>query len=88
MAKLACRTCGRQLYTAAPLETLFADERRCPRCGAYLDVDRRLEERRHYVRRVNPPALPGPPIELGERRLAERRTGRRRRQENGGWQPR
>jgi DNA-directed RNA polymerase subunit RPC12/RpoP len=88
VAKLACRTCGRQVYTAAPLENLFAEERRCPRCGAYLDMDRRLEDRRHYIRRVNPPALPGPPLGVGERRLAERRMARRRHLENGGWRPR
>jgi hypothetical protein len=87
VAKLACRTCGRQVYTAAPLENLFAEERRCPRCGAYLDTDRRLEDRRHFIRRVNPPAMPGPPVGAAERRLAERRVARRRTLQNGGWRP-
>jgi DNA-directed RNA polymerase subunit RPC12/RpoP len=88
MAKLACRTCGRQVYMAAPLESLFAEERRCPRCGAYLDTDRRLDDRRHTIRRVNPPALPGPPVGTAERRQVERRVARRRHQGNGGWRPR
>src|SRR3954452_18850891 len=79
MPKLACRTCGRQIYTAAPVTALVADERRCPRCGAYLDTDRRGDDRRSLVRRVNPPALPGPPAGTLERRVADRRAGRRRR---------
>ncbi len=35
MPHLACWTCGRRIYTVAPLSSLFAEERRCPRCGAY-----------------------------------------------------
>jgi len=77
MPKLACWSCGRQIYTVAPLDSLFAEERRCPRCGAYLRDDRREFERRALVRRQNPLLDPGPPEE-GERRLAERRTRRRR----------
>jgi DNA-directed RNA polymerase subunit RPC12/RpoP len=88
MAKLACRTCGRQVYTAAPPEALLAAERRCPRCGARLDADRRLEDRRQYVRRVNPPSVPGPPAGIAERRMADRRVGRRRTTGDAGWQPR
>jgi hypothetical protein len=80
--KLACHACGRQIYTVAPLESLFAEERRCPRCGAYMDQDRRIEERRIHVRRQNPPDDPGPPVETQERRHAERRV-RRRRQATG-----
>jgi len=76
--KLACHACGRQIYTVAPLEALFAEERRCPRCGAFLASDRRVVDRRQRVRRVNPPDDPGPPPETGERRLAERRHGPRR----------
>jgi len=77
--KLACRSCGRQIYTVAPLESLFAEERRCPRCGAYLDADRREgEERRQSIRRQNPADKPGPPDEPGERRVAQRRVRRRR----------
>jgi DNA-directed RNA polymerase subunit RPC12/RpoP len=88
MPKLACRTCGRQVYTAAPLETLARDDRRCPRCGASLASERRLEDRRVSARRVNPPTEPGPPAAVGERRIVDRRIGRRRRLENGGWRPR
>jgi hypothetical protein len=75
--KLACRACGRQIYTVAPIDALFADERRCPRCGAYLDVERRETDRRTTVRRQNPPDDPGPST-AGERRVAERRRARRR----------
>ena len=78
MPRLACWSCGRQIYTVAPLESLFAEERRCPRCGAYMDQDRRIEERRVHVRRQNPPDDPGPPVETQERRVAERRVRRRR----------
>jgi ribosome-binding protein aMBF1 (putative translation factor) len=74
--KLACHACGRQIYTVAPLEALFAEERRCPRCGAYMDAERRATERRTHARRQNPPSDPGPPGD--ERRTAERRVHRRR----------
>ncbi len=77
MPKLACHACGRQIYTVAPLEALFADERRCPRCGAFLSVERRMTDRRQQVRRVNPPEDPGPPG-TGERRVVERRRASRR----------
>jgi hypothetical protein len=75
--KLACRACGRQIYTVATLDALFAEERRCPRCGAFLDYDRRQVDRRQSIRRVNPPDVPGPPA-TGERRVGERRSLRRR----------
>ena len=78
MPKLACWSCGRQLYTVAPIEALFAEERRCPRCGAYLRDERRDTDRRSTVRRTNPPDVSGPPPDDGERREAERRKGRRR----------
>jgi hypothetical protein len=78
MPKLACWSCGRQLYTVAPIEALFAEERRCPRCGAYLRDERRENDRRQTNRRSNPPNDPGPPIAEGERREGERRKGRRR----------
>jgi hypothetical protein len=78
MPKLACWSCGRQIYTVTPLESLFAEERRCPRCGAYLRDDRRSYERRVHLRRQNPPHDPGPPDRSDERRVAERRTGPRR----------
>src|SRR5262245_27769200 len=61
MPRLACWTCGRQIYTVAPLEALFAEERRCPRCGAFLRPERREGERRQANRRVNPKNDPGPP---------------------------
>jgi hypothetical protein len=80
--KLACRACGRQIYTVAPLESLFQEERRCPRCGAYMDSERRDTDRRSRARRENPPADPGPPSGTGERRAGERRS-RRRRQASG-----
>ncbi len=76
MPRLACWSCGRQIYTVSPLESLFAEERRCPRCGAYLNQERRETDRRTLMRRQNPPADPGPPDE--ERRTHERRRTRRR----------
>jgi len=79
MPRLACWSCGRQIYATSPLASLFVDERRCPRCGAPMNLDRRSVERREQVRRQNPSADPGPPTELGERRQAERRRGQRRR---------
>lgn len=78
--RLACWSCGRQIYTVAPLESLFAEERRCPRCGAALNPERRETDRRQGERRQNPPDDPGPPGGV-ERRVADRRTSRRRRGE-------
>jgi ribosomal protein S27AE len=78
MPRLACWSCGRTIYTTVPLDSLFAEERRCPRCGAFLDKERRDTERRETSRRVNPTADPGPPSAEGERRLADRRSRRRR----------
>jgi DNA-directed RNA polymerase subunit RPC12/RpoP len=78
MPRLACWSCGRQIYTVSPLESLFAEERRCPRCGAFLNSERRDVERRMAIRRQNPPDDPGPPEEDHERREEERRTARRR----------
>jgi len=75
--QLACWSCGRQIYTTAPLDSLFSEERRCPRCGAFLDKERRAEERRDRNRRQNPPEEPGPPDGV-ERRMADRRVNRRR----------
>ncbi|HEY2916502.1 MAG TPA: hypothetical protein VGI98_04725 [Candidatus Limnocylindrales bacterium] len=82
MPTIVCRTCGRLVYTSAPIEALFAEERRCPRCGAYLEADRRDGNRRIAHRRQNPPDDPGPPNDT-ERRVAERRQGRRRREDRG-----
>ena len=78
MPRLACWSCGRQIYAVSPLESLFAEERRCPRCGAFLNPDRRDGERRVAIRRVNPGDDPGPPDAADERRLDERRKVRRR----------
>jgi hypothetical protein len=62
----------------APLESLFAEERRCPRCGAFLNTERRETDRRGSIRRENPPDDPGPPEGI-ERRVGDRRQERRRR---------
>jgi hypothetical protein len=78
MPRLACWSCGRQIYTVSPIESLFAEERRCPRCGALLETERREIDRRESVRRQNLPDDPGPPIDEGERRAADRRVTRRR----------
>jgi len=78
MPRLACWSCGRQIYTVSPLESLFFEERRCPRCGAFLDRERREEERRQVLRRQNPFDDPGPPADEDERRETERRAARRR----------
>jgi hypothetical protein len=78
MPRLACWSCGRQIYTVAPLDSLFAEERRCPRCGAFLNGERRENERRWLLRRQNPLDDPGPPPSEEERRLEERRKARRR----------
>lgn len=78
MPRLACWACGRQIYTVAPLESLFAEERRCPRCGSMLATERREVERRAILRRQNPADDPGPPADDGERRTSDRRVTRRR----------
>lgn len=93
MPNLSCWSCGRQIYTVAPLRSLFAEERRCPRCGADLHEDRRETERRSANRRLNPADDPGPPKATPrgkangtdgpatnglERRAATRRSGQRR----------
>jgi hypothetical protein len=78
MPRLACWSCGRQIYTVSPIESLFAEERRCPRCGAYLNAERRESERRNRLRRLNPFDEPGPPQSADERREDERRAQQRR----------
>jgi hypothetical protein len=82
MPRLACWSCGRQIYTVSPLESLFAEERRCPRCGAFLNPERREVERREHLRRQNPDDDPGAPA-TGERRIDDRRKLRRRRPSDG-----
>jgi hypothetical protein len=79
MPRLACWSCGRQIYATSPLASLFIDERRCPRCGAQMNLERREVERRERNRRQNPPDDPGPPAGTGERRVGDRRRGARRR---------
>jgi phage FluMu protein Com len=81
MPTLACRICGRVVYTAAAFETLFAEESRCPRCGAVLWPERRTANRRKFERRENPPDDPGPPSGI-ERRGSDRRGADRRRDSN------
>jgi DNA-directed RNA polymerase subunit RPC12/RpoP len=78
MPRLACWSCGRQVYATSPISSLFGDERRCPRCGAPMNLERREGVRRDRIRRQNPPDDPGPPAETGERRVEERRRGPRR----------
>jgi ribosomal protein S27AE len=86
MPQLACWSCGRQIYAVAPLESLFAEERRCPRCGAFLNDERRELERRLTVRRENPIDEPGPPADE-ERRSADRRRAVRRKRADGTTRP-
>lgn len=83
MPILACRTCGRVLYATSELDTLVQEERRCPRCGASLDYERRGGNRRQLERRTGSSdngaaSADGPPGGI-ERRAAERRQTRRRR---------
>ena len=78
MPRLACWSCGRQVYTVDPIEALFSEERRCPRCGAYLSEERRETNRRITTRRTkqvdDPASLPD-----GEQRVeADRRKANRR----------
>ena len=83
MPTLACRICGRVVYTAAAFETLFAEESRCPRCGGVLWPERRSNQnRRKYERRQNPPDQPGPPNGIERRWGADRRVSQRRRDDN------
>jgi hypothetical protein len=80
--RLACWSCGRVVYTVAPVEALFAEERRCPRCGALMNSERREIERRSAIRRQNPPGDPGPPGGV-ERRVEDRRRDQRRGGQSG-----
>jgi hypothetical protein len=76
MPNLACRTCGRVVYSTVPLDQLFAEERRCPRCGAMLQDERRAENRRKRDRRASLTM----PFEVGgaDRRITDRRQHHRR----------
>ncbi|HEY7589404.1 MAG TPA: hypothetical protein VH723_00285 [Candidatus Limnocylindrales bacterium] len=79
MPRLACQRCGRQLFSVAEMEAMSPEERRCPRCGYFFNLDRRQGGRRETLeRRRNPPDQPGPP-EGVERRADDRRSGKPRR---------
>ena len=84
MPHLACWSCGRSLYTVSPLESLFPDERRCPRCGAFLRNERRTVERRTAFRRVGTQHDLDPAATEGERRRGDRRKQQRRASGEGG----
>ena len=92
MPHLACWSCGRQIYTVSPIESLFAEERRCPRCGAALRDERRHGERREAFRRS--PSADGTAKDGEERRAGDRRKDRRRKNNadgsnrTGGWSAR
>jgi hypothetical protein len=81
MPSLACRICGRVVYTTAAFDTLFAEESRCPRCGGILWPERRVANRRGHERRAGSRDTPGAAPEV-ERRGLDRRQGDRRRNEN------
>lgn len=90
MPRLACWSCGRQIYTVSPIESLFAEERRCPRCGKGLNNERRNADRREVIRRQSSADAPAP--SGTEQRVTEdRRKERRRRNSSdgsnrtGGW---
>ena len=62
MPKLACWSCGRQITSVAPLNSLFSEERRCPRCGVSLNEERRAESRRSDTSAATThPTIPGHP---------------------------
>ncbi len=79
MPRLACWSCGRKMYSTSAFAALFPDERHCPRCGVFLNLDRRDYDRRGTIRRQNLVDDPGPPPETGEQRVEERRKTIRRR---------
>jgi hypothetical protein len=66
------------MYSVAVLEAMRREERRCPRCGAFFDLDRRQGSRRETNRRQNPSDDPGPPGGV-ERRAEDRRSNQVRR---------
>jgi hypothetical protein len=75
MPRLACFSCGRTLWATVPLAGLFAEERRCPRCGKSLRDDRRIRDRRVGPRRaIRAGAWPTDE----ERRASDRRERQRR----------
>jgi hypothetical protein len=74
VAHLACRSCGQQIYSVAPIEALFPEERRCATCNITLAAERRDAERRTFERRQSAPGL----TLSQEARQGERRGTRRR----------
>jgi DNA-directed RNA polymerase subunit RPC12/RpoP len=81
MPELVCPSCGKRIFAPEGIDSLFDEERRCPRCGADLNLERRQVERRDSIRRQNAQHDPGPPAE--ERRVEDRRKGRRRQRAGG-----
>jgi len=73
--RLACRNCGRSMWATVPVNLLFAEEKQCRRCGCMLDEDRRVEDRRFWIRRQTTIGVP----QTGERRIRDRRVAQRRR---------
>ena len=94
MPKLACWSCGRQIYAVAPIDSLFAEERRCPRCGAFMDRERREGSRDEHraaggaaedplakdeiTERRDGVAVRDEILRVKERRVEDRRKTRRR----------
>jgi ribosomal protein S27AE len=76
MPRLVCFTCGRTLWATLPAAQLFAEERRCPKCGEPLADDRRLLARRTGFGRRQVTKGESPTGE--ERRSEERRKYQRR----------
>jgi len=77
MPRIVCLSCGREVYSTVPAEQLFDDERRCPRCGAPLENDRRVADRRVGHLHAEEPDKPVPPA--GHERPATERRGEQRR---------
>ena len=73
MPRLACMKCGRTLWATVPAAQLFAEERRCPRCGAALNDDRRLANRRSDLSRQSDEFGVGDEPHGEDRRKSQRR---------------
>jgi hypothetical protein len=77
--RLACLACGQQVYTVAPVTSLFLEERSCPRCGKLMQAERRESDRRQTTRRGGPDrdslAIGRPDRRVTERRVSQRRVG-------------
>ena len=82
MPRLACWSCGRTIFSTAAADAIFPEERRCPRCGAQLNDDRRQGERRSGPRRKG--AADETPAGVEQKRgTSDRRQGPRRTLGNG-----